>query len=88
MTRRETIHTENSHKYGPRDAYVLLRAGGWSPLVQWTDEEELFSLILATAGADASIPASADKSAFAGIMDNRDQAGRLDYNLQAAHRGS
>lgn len=26
----ETIHTENSLKYGPRDACVLLRAGGWT----------------------------------------------------------
>ena len=28
----ETIHTENSHKYGPRDARILLRSGGWTPI--------------------------------------------------------
>jgi L-histidine N-alpha-methyltransferase len=54
MTRGETIHTENSLKYGPRDARVLLRAGGWSPFAEWGDREELFSLILATAGPDPS----------------------------------
>jgi L-histidine N-alpha-methyltransferase len=50
MTRGETIHTENSLKYGPRDARVLLRAGGWSPVAAWEDQNELFSLILAAAG--------------------------------------
>ena len=25
----ETIHTENSHKYGHRDSRLLLRAAGW-----------------------------------------------------------
>lgn len=43
----ETIHTENSFKYGPRDARLLLRAGGWSPVAEWTDPEGLFALILA-----------------------------------------
>jgi uncharacterized SAM-dependent methyltransferase len=42
LTRGETIHTENSLKYGRRDASVLLRAGGWTPIAEWTDEEELF----------------------------------------------
>jgi hypothetical protein len=56
MTRGETIHTENSLKYGPRDARVLLRAGGWSPFAEWEDQEGLFSLILATAGSDRSTP--------------------------------
>lgn len=56
MTRGETIHTENSLKYGPRDACVLLRAGGWSPFAEWEVEEELFSLILAAAGPDPSTP--------------------------------
>jgi L-histidine N-alpha-methyltransferase len=45
----ETIHTENSHKYGPRGARVLLRSGGWTPIAEWTDEREWFSLILAEA---------------------------------------
>ena len=49
MDKGETIHTENSHKYGPRDARLLLRAGGWSPVAEWTDERDYFSLILANA---------------------------------------
>jgi len=44
----ETIHTENSHKYGPREAQTLLRAGGWSPIAEWTDPEGLFALLLAS----------------------------------------
>ena len=47
MAEGETIHTENSLKYGPRDIGVLLRAGGWSPVKMWTDREELFTVILA-----------------------------------------
>lgn len=43
----ETIHTENSLKYGLREANVLLRAGGWTPIADWTDAGRLFSLILA-----------------------------------------
>jgi len=49
MDRGETIHTENSLKYGPREARTLLRAGGWAPLGEWTDPDELFALILARA---------------------------------------
>ncbi len=49
MVAGETIHTENSHKYGPRDAGLLLRAGGWTPLRHWSDEREWFSVILAQA---------------------------------------
>lgn len=45
----ETIHTENSHKYDPRGARLLLRSGGWTPVAEWTDEREWFSLILAEA---------------------------------------
>ena len=47
MTAGETIHTENSLKYGPKDVEVLLRAGGWSPKSTWTDREGLFTVILA-----------------------------------------
>jgi L-histidine Nalpha-methyltransferase len=50
ITKGETIHTENSLKYGPREASVLLRAGGWTPIAHWTDDEELFSVILAKEG--------------------------------------
>jgi len=45
----ETIHTENSHKYGERDARVLLRSGGWTPIAEWTDPDGLFAVILAEA---------------------------------------
>jgi L-histidine N-alpha-methyltransferase len=45
----ETIHTENSHKYGARDARLLLKAGGWEVLREWTDELDSFALILAEA---------------------------------------
>ena len=49
MRAGETIHTENSHKYGPRDARLLLKAGGWEAVREWTDEAESFALILAEA---------------------------------------
>lgn len=49
MAAGETIHTESSHKYGPRDARLLLRAGGWEPVEEWTDTDALFSLMLARA---------------------------------------
>ena len=56
MAAGETIHTENSHKYAPRDARLLLRASGWSPVKEWTDEEGLFGLILAEAEAPRFAP--------------------------------
>ena len=52
----ETIHTENSHKYGPRDARLLLRAGGWTPLREWTDADGMFALILAEARPAGTAP--------------------------------
>lgn len=51
MKAGETIHTENSHKYGPRDARLMLGAGGWTPLREWTDADGMFALILARADA-------------------------------------
>lgn len=50
MDAGETIHTESSHKYGARDERLLLRAGGWEPVNEWTDDEGLFALVLADAG--------------------------------------
>ena len=44
-----SIHTENSHKYGQRGARVLLLAGGWTPLAEWTDPAGDFAVILAEA---------------------------------------
>ncbi len=52
MAAGESIHTENSHKYGPRDARLLLRAGGWTPGAEWTDGEDQFALILAEADGE------------------------------------
>ena len=49
MVKGETIHTENSHKYGPRDARLLLRAGGWTTKKEWSDPDDQFALILAEA---------------------------------------
>lgn len=45
----ETIHTENSHKYGPNGARMLLRAGGWTPIAEWTDPQDWFALVLCEA---------------------------------------
>jgi len=56
MAAGETIHTENSHKYGPHDARLLLRAGGWTPIAEWTDAADNFALILAEARAPATAP--------------------------------
>ena len=44
-----SIHTENSHKYGQRGARVLLLAGGWTPIAEWTDAAGDFAIILAEA---------------------------------------
>jgi dimethylhistidine N-methyltransferase len=52
----ETIHTENSHKYGERGARVLLRAGGWTPIGEWCDPQGWFALILAEARAFSTAP--------------------------------
>jgi dimethylhistidine N-methyltransferase len=43
----ETIHTENSIKYDPRGARLLLRAGGWTPVAEWTDAQQHFAVLLA-----------------------------------------
>ena len=56
MAAGDTIHTENSHKYGLRDARLLLRAGGWAPLAEWTDADGLFALILAEARPEPAAP--------------------------------
>ncbi|WP_294197486.1 L-histidine N(alpha)-methyltransferase [uncultured Sphingomonas sp.] len=56
MAAGESIHTENSHKYGERDARILLRAGGWTPVREWTDAEGKFAVILAEAQAERPAP--------------------------------
>ncbi|MBB3173195.1 dimethylhistidine N-methyltransferase [Endobacter medicaginis] len=52
----ETIHTENSHKYGPRGKRLLLAAGGWTVLADWTDPAGRFSILLAVVQAPARGP--------------------------------
>lgn len=47
MASGETIHTENSIKYDPRDLRMLLRAGGWTPIAEWVDPQQFFSVVLA-----------------------------------------
>jgi dimethylhistidine N-methyltransferase len=51
-----SIHTENSHKYGPRGGRVLLLAGGWTPLAEWTDDAGDFAEILAVAEPERFAP--------------------------------
>ncbi len=52
----ESIHTENSHKYGRRGARLLLLAGGWTPISEWEDSGEDFSIVLAEAQPNRSAP--------------------------------
>lgn len=52
----ETIHTENSHKYGERDARLLLLAAGWGVRQQWTDADNKFAILLAEAEAERFAP--------------------------------
>ena len=56
MRRGETIHTENSHKYEPRGAAMLLLAGGWTPLETWSDGTDRFNVVLAEASEPRSAP--------------------------------
>ena len=51
-----SIHVENSHKYGPRGGRVLLLAGGWTPVAEWTDEHRDFAEILAAAEPERFAP--------------------------------
>lgn len=45
----ETIHTENSHKYSPLTASNLLLAGGWDPVSHYSDADQNFMVMLASA---------------------------------------
>ena len=51
-----SIHVENSHKYGYRGGRVLLLAGGWTPLVEWSDSAGDFAEILAVAEPERFAP--------------------------------
>ena len=52
----QSIHTENSHKYGQRGARLLLLAGGWTPITEWLAPHEAFVIILAEAVPDRFAP--------------------------------
>ncbi len=52
----ETIHTENSHKYTPNQARMMLQASGWTPMNAWSDEPENFLIILAEASELRTAP--------------------------------
>lgn len=56
MSAGETVHTENSHKYDLNGARLLLRAGAWTPIRDWTDRENKFALILAQAEPAGTAP--------------------------------
>jgi dimethylhistidine N-methyltransferase len=56
FARGSSIHTENSHKYGERGARVLLLAGGWTPIAEWSDPAGDFSEVLAEAMPDRFAP--------------------------------
>ena len=51
-----SIHVENSHKYGPRGARLLLLAGGWTPVAEWSDEAGDFAIVLAEAQPERFAP--------------------------------
>ena len=52
----ESIHTENSHKYGRRGARLLLLAGGWTPIAEWVADGDAFSIVLAEAQPNRFAP--------------------------------
>lgn len=52
----ESIHTENSHKYGRRGARLLLLSGGWTPIAEWEDDHGDFSIVLAEAQPNRFAP--------------------------------
>lgn len=56
MAAGESIHSENSHKYGPRGGRMLLLAGGWTPVAEWTDEARDFAVVLAEAQPERFAP--------------------------------
>ena len=56
FARGQGIHTENSHKYGPRGARLLLLAGGWTPIEEWIAPGDEFALILAEAQRERFAP--------------------------------
>lgn len=56
FSKGSSIHVENSHKYGPRGGRVLLLAGGWTPIAEWSDPAGDFAEILAVAESERFAP--------------------------------
>lgn len=56
FARDSSIHTENSHKYGARGGRLLLLAGGWTPVAEWTDAHGDFAVVLAEAQPERFAP--------------------------------
>ncbi len=52
----ESIHTENSHKYDLRGLRLLLRAACWTPIVDYSDADNWFTLVLAEAAPNYTAP--------------------------------
>jgi L-histidine N-alpha-methyltransferase len=50
------MHVENSHKYGQRGGRVLLLAGGWTPVAEWSDAAGDFAEILSVAEPERFAP--------------------------------
>ena len=56
FARGSSLHVENSHKYGPRGGRVLLLAGGWTPIAEWSDPADDFAEILGVAEPERFAP--------------------------------
>lgn len=56
FARGSSIHVENSHKYGQRGGRVLLLAGGWTPIAEWSDAAGDFAEILSVAEHERFAP--------------------------------
>ena len=56
FARGSSIHAENSHKYGPRGARLMLLAGGWTPVAEWSNPAQDFSIVLAEAQPERFAP--------------------------------
>jgi L-histidine Nalpha-methyltransferase len=52
----DSIHTENSHKYDLRGLRLLLRAGCWTPIADWSAPHDWFTLVLAEAAPIYAAP--------------------------------
>lgn len=56
MSAGESVHTENSHKYDLRGVRLLLRSGCWTPVADFSDPNDWFTLVLAEAAPIYTAP--------------------------------